>query len=487
MDSQQRVNVEWLKCSKSFAYFVDTYILIYDAVKTDWIPFRLWPDQKNAAMAIAAHALTIILKARQLGMTWLCLAYLLWLMIFRASATVLVFSRRETEAAYLMWRLREMYKRIPEWMQAREVLTDNTLAFQLSNGSIAYGFPTTAGDSYTATAALVDEADLLPDLNALMAAVKPTIDAGGSMMMISRSNKKEPNSPFKKLFRDALNKLNPWFPVFLPWWVRPERTHAWYEDIKNDSLSRTGTLDELHEQYPETVDEALEALSTDKRIPPKLLREVFEPMQYTKGDLPGLVIFKAPELMGRYVIGADPAEGNPSSDDSVADVLDTAGEQCATISGKFEPAIFASYLEELSTFYNRAKIMPERNNHGHVLIAELPPELILKGSDDKPGWHTNIKSKAQMYSSAIEYLKDKATKIHSQTTNDQLLSIVGETLRAPDGMLDDFATSYCLALCGLGMRLAKSFAMEYTNMPHVMKNRREALAEKMRNAPTIYS
>ena len=480
-------DVEWLKCSKSFAYFADTFIKIYDATLTEWIDFKLWKEQLKAANDIATNRLVIVLKARQLGMTWLCLAYLLWLMIFRKGATVLIFSRRETEAGYLMWRLRNMYKRLPDFMQAREIVTDNTLAFQLSNGSVAYAFPTTAGDSYTATAVLVDEADLVPDLNALMQAVKPTIDAGGQMLMISRSNKKVPNSPYKNLFRAAVKGLNTWHPIFLPWWVRPERDEAWYEAIKADIFTRTTTLDELHEQYPATIEEALEALSTDKRIPPKLLEAVFKFLPYTRGDLPGMMVFKEPALGGGYVIGADPAEGNPSSDDSVADVLDQSGEQCAIIAGKFEPAIFASYIEELSAMYGRAKIMVERNNHGHVLISNLPPELLLLGPDKKPGWHTNVKSKADMYSSAIEYLREKATTIHSQTTYDQLLTIMGETLKAPEGMPDDYATSYCLALCGIGVKVARNFEMEYAIIPSTAPNRREALMKKIQRASRMPS
>ncbi|HJY88001.1 MAG TPA: hypothetical protein VKE24_14295, partial [Candidatus Acidoferrales bacterium] len=76
------------------AYFLDTYGHIYDATSREWVPFRLWRSQLQTLQSVAEHRLVIILKARQLGLTWLVLGYALWLMLFRPAATVLLFSRR---------------------------------------------------------------------------------------------------------------------------------------------------------------------------------------------------------------------------------------------------------------------------------------------------------------------------------------------------------------------------------------------------------
>ncbi len=62
---------------------------------------------------MAASRKLVILKARQLGISWLCLSYALWLMLFQAPATILLFSLREEEAKELLWRLRGMYERLP--------------------------------------------------------------------------------------------------------------------------------------------------------------------------------------------------------------------------------------------------------------------------------------------------------------------------------------------------------------------------------------
>src|SRR5258708_37442350 len=108
-------------------------------------------------------------------------------MLFRPKATGLLFSRRDDEAVDLLkTRLRGMYERLPPCFKVRSFAVDNDHEWEFSSGSRVLAFPTTAGDSYSATIAVVDEADLVPDLDRLMRAVKPTIDGGGRMILLSR-------------------------------------------------------------------------------------------------------------------------------------------------------------------------------------------------------------------------------------------------------------------------------------------------------------
>lgn len=450
---------EWLACAESPLYFIDTYCQVYDATARTWRPFRLWPAQAPVVRTLQAHRLAVILKARQLGMSWLLLAWALWLMLFRPAATILLFSRRDDEAIQLLdVRLKGMHRRLPAWARAGE-LTDSKHEWTLSNGSTALAFPTTGGDSYTATFALVDEADLVPDLGRLLSAVKPTIDAGGQMVLLSRADKSRPESEFKQVYRAAKAGTNGWAPVFLPWHARPGRTPEWYAEIERDILSRTGSRDELHEQYPATDGQALAPRSLDKRLPAEWLeraREERAPVQPAGApELPGLRLYAAAQPGATYVIGADPAEGNPTSDDSAATILGAVRghqlEEVGRLRGKFEPATFASYLDQLGVYFNRAGLLVERNNHGHAVLLWLRDNsrlARLPGWDGKDGWLSNSKGKALMYATAAEAFRDGMTVLHSFDTYTQLASIDGGTLLAPPGASDDLADSYALALVG---------------------------------------
>ena len=449
---------EWLKCRQSVVYFVHNYCNIYDATRSEWIPFHLWPAQADTLKRIHANRLVVVLKARQLGLTWLTLCYMLWQAIFHPVFTGLAFSRRETEARYLLSneRLKGIYKRLPEWMKAKKFLVDSSTQWQLSNESVIYGFPTTAGDSYTAGFAFVDEADLVPNLDKLMTAVKPTIDGGGRMVLVSRSNKEEPNSPFKNIYKGAAKGENGWHAIFIPWYERPGRDSEWYQEQKADVLARTGGLDDLYEQYPATAEEALRPPELNKRFPSKWLDRVYAEQDSLDNDktgiyIPGTRIYRLPEFNHEYVMGCDPAEGNPTSDDSAICVIDyLTGEQVAVLTGKFEPTMLAEYAAQLARYYHFAPIMIERNNHGHSIINTLNNDSdyfdiqVLYGVDNRAGWFTTQKGKALMYAAAADAIRDEETIIHDKETFTQLQMIGGEKLEAPEGELDDAATAFAL-------------------------------------------
>lgn len=477
------------RCYADPVYFSATYCKIYDSVTSDWIPFDLWPAQREALQLVHEEQLTVILKARQIGLTWVCLAYALWQIIFRPIAAVGLFSRRDTEALYLLGqdRLRGMYRNLPEWMKTgHEPIVDSGHEWTLANGSAVRAFPTSAGDSYVSTLAIVDEADLSPDLNRLMRAVKPTIDNGGKLVLLSRADKSSPESEFKNIYRGAKRNQNGWAHIFLPWHVHPLRNEAWYERQRVDIQSRTGALDDLFEQYPQSDTEALAPRSLDKRISPMWIEacyEEVEPLAMDSGPaIPGLEVYCPPVASGRYIIGGDPAEGNPNSDDSALTVLDFAtGEECAVLAGKFEPSTFGSHIKELSAYYNSAPAMIERNNHGHAVIQWVQEHArrvkVLPGHDEKVGWMSSKLGKALLYTECADHFRANAldgTKIlHSFASYQQLASIEGATLRAPDGQHDDRADSYALAQVGRAANVPMGLVVipNVTNRLHGSLNR----------------
>lgn len=461
LDTTTNAQIETIRCAASPLYFVLHYSQIYDNETKRWIPFELWREQVDALFMFHENQKVIALKARQLGMSWLALAYALWQMLFEPIATVLIFSKDETSAIYLLGdeRLRGMYRRLPAFLQCGESL-DNAKTWMLANGSTARAFAKTGGDSYSATLAIVDEADVVPNLNVMMRAISPTIDTGGKLFLISRADKSKPESEFKNIYKSAKKGENGYAWTFLPWWVRPERTPEWYEKQKRDVLAQTGSLDDLHEQYPANDAEALAPRSLDKRIPPMWINQCyFEESGHTFPAAPninGLRVHRQPETGKSYDIGADPAEGNPTSDDSAAVVLcRETGEEMARLRGKFQPSTLAAHIDKLGTYYNGAGVMVERNNHGHAVLLWLRDNSaleILKGWDDKEGWLSNSKGKALMYDDCADYFHDQSTTVHSFDVWEQLISIEGSSLRAPEGQMDDLADAYTLAIQGTKAR-----------------------------------
>lgn len=482
----------WLACSKSPAFFLDRYGHIYDPLARGWTRFRLWPAQVQVLEQLTSHRLAILLKARQLGMSWLTVGFGLWQMIFRPAATVLLFSQRDDEAVHLLtFRLRGMYDRLPPPFRAHTVTRDNAHEFRLSNGSAALAFPTTGGRSYTATMAIVDEADHTDDLDGLLNAVKPTIDGGGRLVLLSTVDKARPESPLKRIYRAARAGQNDYAPIFLPWHAHPGRTSEWYAEQERDIQARTGGLDDLYQEYPATDLQALAPRAVDKFFPAEWLSRCYEPLEardWRLGaadwpleardwrpetvdelrsaicNLPGCTVHVSPQPGHAYVIGADPAGGNPQSDESAAVVLDVAtGEQAATLGLRCDPEMFAVHLDHLSwlygharvvedvTYHYSAEIMVERNNHGHAVLLALRQigAALLRGLDREPGWATTGASKHLLFDQAAKDIREGGLRLHDDTTCWQLTSIDGATLAAPSGQHDDRAMACVLALAAL--------------------------------------
>lgn len=463
---------EIVRCSHDAEHFIRRYVQIYDATLRRWVPFMLWAFQVGILRSFLENRLHILLKARQVGLTWLCLAYVLWLMLFRPAATALIFSKTERDSIYLLGkeRLRGMYARLPDWMKANRVLSNDKLTWELSNGSIARAFPSTGGDSFTATIAVVDEADMLTDDEQvdLHNAVEPTVSGGGWLIRLSKSDKSRPHSMFKQDFRRASEGRSSAVPHFIPWHARPGRDQAWYDQKTTEYHS----VDDMHENYPATAAEALAPKSSSKRIPYNVVlgcHEVIEPLSADivrevvaefNGGLaeekrvelphPALRLYRLPEKGRHYVLGADPAEGNPTSDDSALVIIDRdTWEEVGELHEKLEPEVFARLSDAVGRFYNRASVLVERNNHGHTVLLWLKhnsPLTRMRGEDGRPGHLTTGKSKTMMFNSLAQILHEKDTTIHSQETVLQIASVEGDTLKAPPGEHDDCAMAYGIAL-----------------------------------------
>jgi len=456
---------EGMRCAVDSVHFVETCVRIESVEAHGWIPFHLWDPQRDALLQMSRHQRLVVLKARQLGLTWLALAHALWKMLFEPPATVLLFSLRESEARELLRRLRTMHQHLPAGLNDCAEIVASASNWTLANGSRAIAFSTNGGRSYTGTLAIVDEADFVPHLGDFLNAVKPTVDGGGQLLLISTADKIRPLSTFKRIFRSAERGENDYHAIFLPWHARADRTPTWYARIAAELRAQRGSDDDLHQEYPATVEEALRVRSLSARIPAEAIAAITDvTLPLDLATLPALPtdfahpvlahphllhIFSAPRADRLYAVGADPAEGNPRSDESAAQVLDAqTGEQVALIAGALEPELFAACCAALCAFYNDAPLLVERNNHGHTVLAWLRAHAVdlLRGIDGKPGWLTTSASKPLLYNALALAVREGALTLRDPETATQLASIDALTLRAPEALHDDRAMSLALAL-----------------------------------------
>lgn len=228
------------------------------------LPFHLWPKQVEALGKILANRFAIILKARQLGLSWLVCAYALWLCIYRPGQNILIFSRSKPEAIEMARRISVMFGRLPQWLRDQHPLAkDGVTELIWENGSRVRALASTkeAGRSFTGSLVIMDEAAFIDHADDLYNAFKPTIDAGGQLIVISTFN--QIDDFFDKLWLAAIKKLNRFIPIFLAWTARPGRTAQWYEMVAREAVSMAHHLRE----YPSTWEEARQTISSEPYLP----------------------------------------------------------------------------------------------------------------------------------------------------------------------------------------------------------------------------
>jgi hypothetical protein len=460
-----RRTVEFNNCSIDCAYFIDGYLTLEEpqeeGVGGGLIPFKLWPVQVDVVWTLMTSKFLIILKARQLGISWLCCGYALWKCLFNAGQTVLLFSRGQDDADELLRRVRVLYERMPEWLRVACPLAKvpNMSEMAWANGSRVKSFPATpnAGSGWTASLAIIDEAAKIPFADEIYTAIKPTIDRKGQLIVLSSA--KGVGNLFHRLWTKAVAGVSGFRTVFLPWWERPDRDRAWYDA----RVAEATDPNQVKQEYPENSQECFLASGRLRFDPAWVdaqaanLRDPLprESLPDRLRDVPGLAVYQLPVPGRTYVVGADVAEGLEHGDYSDASVLDSVTwEEVAAIHGRWEPDEYAKHLMAMGNAYS-APVAVERNNHGHAVLATMKLAgftRVALGHDGRPGWNTNVQTKPQMIDLLATALRDGLIVVRTAAALDELkvyrIKPDGST-GAPPSFNDDRVMSRAIALISI--------------------------------------
>lgn len=257
-------NAEIEYCRDHIVYFAEKYGHIEDRNSAEIVvPFKLWKEQKEALVDMLNHKWTIILKARQLGISWLVLHYTVWLMLCHTGRSVIGLSKSETEAKELIRRavliLRNMRALIREktdrqnwdgaWFEWNSLSV--TIHFPGKSDSTFQCFASgeNAARSFTADLIIFDEWAFQQFDRSIWTAALPVVNRPLSGQVIGVSTIAR-GSLFEELYTTPDNGF---YKIFIPWYADPSRTQEWYDN----TLKLSGKA-AMWAEYPATVEEALD-------------------------------------------------------------------------------------------------------------------------------------------------------------------------------------------------------------------------------------
>lgn len=275
------------RVQRSVEYFVWLYGHLQPP-KGPPIPFVPWPElepgdqgepinarsQADVLRLIRNELRLLLLKARQLGLTWLVLHDAYHLIAFdpeTPSARVLALSKHGEDATKLTGRARRIHDLLPPYLRADE---DAETRGSLSRFKIAgrgsmislSGSPAAARQE-TATLVILDEYGFIKNGNAgpTSTAVEPTAGDDGRIVKLSTGNGRTGDGEaLAQDWDDALAGDSDYTPVFLPATVDPRRrSEAW----RDRARGRYRSDEDFEQEQPLTHEQALGGQGTVRIYP----------------------------------------------------------------------------------------------------------------------------------------------------------------------------------------------------------------------------
>lgn len=393
----------------SFEYFLDEYVWIEDKATNAPLKLTLWPEQRPIVPTFLENLLIVILKAHQLGYTWLFVAaYALYLSITKALHQVVINSFNEDAGKEIMDRVNFIRYRLPDWLMPK-VGTDNSLYLEFLHTdddgapapSIIQVIPATekGGQSKTPNVMIFDESCWNRYVESAYNGSLPGItQAQGQIIIISNAIKTAPGWPFtRSIYTGSMAGQNDFTRVFLPWWANPGRSRKEVPGMLDGkgqpmtefklSMLRSGGTDggmmdeeDFQQRYPETEEEAISILggsyfgTTLKRhtrtcqgITGNLERnETTKEIEFIQDSRGILEVWRFPYSVvrgwngehwtRRYCGGSDVSEGLGQSY-SVAYVMDRERDEfvCRLRSNRIDAYRWAELLHLLGEWYSGAR------------------------------------------------------------------------------------------------------------------------------------
>jgi hypothetical protein len=437
----------------------------------------------------------LILKARQLGITLLACAYVLWLLLYRPGSNSVAYSYEEGEAKKLVQATWAMYQALPAILKRHvEVITPSRseepsewIKFKHPDGRIS-GFqalPATKkhGHGTRVTFAIMDEVARQDYAREIYAAINPATTRGkAKLVMISTANgvsnlETGEGNYFHWLWHTRKDKKLEY--RFLPWNLEPTRDDEWYaeEAMKLDEVER-------NQQYPLTEDDAFMLSGNtyfDRDALAFYLEEVAQPRfvgqfvvsgrrkaYFTHSPQGCIDVFEKPVPGGDYAIAVDCATGR-GSDYTSGDVIDlSSGAIVAQFHAKMEAPLAAVQFHYLGKWYNDALIAIEnQGGYGEALIISLKDGSELRPAYSRMYRHKKFtrgnrpiseeygipmggKTRTQVLEGLATWIKQRDFPWLSEGTLSELRTFVHASTnpspRAQDGCNDDRVMSLAIAV-----------------------------------------
>jgi intein/homing endonuclease len=196
---------EYAKCLTSPIYAIETYLETFDKTQEGFVPFHLFPRQKEIIHAYDDHRFNLITKPRQAGVSTTTAAYLSIKVGFADEENpeaVLIIANKQELAFEFLAKIKDFVSQLPRWVWGPEYYgnaknesksifqTESKKEIKLPNGSRVKAVATSkdALRGFTPTYLVMDEAAYIDNGAIVFGAALTALGTGGKATLISTPN-----------------------------------------------------------------------------------------------------------------------------------------------------------------------------------------------------------------------------------------------------------------------------------------------------------
>jgi len=491
--------VEFTLCSLYSYYFIDRYCFTLDPIKGP-VPFKLHDFQKEALQAFQENSKVIFRKSRQVGASVISGAFALWKANFNKAQKITIISMTKLDAISFKEKTIDInYHDMPGFLKSKATRDgDSKTKLKLMNLSqiIVKSKSKNAGRGDTPSLIIIDEAAFNEWMDDIWLAIEPSLDKGGDCIIISTTN--GVGNWYHDTYMKAVEGLNEFYPIFIPWWRYPGRSNPWLPEImakkesgemsdadiedfinkeKNKQLSYEGdpknapwlwkrkanskTERNFNQEILADFIGSGETVVTTRTIvrleewkrTPKWVDTL--PTEIIERPIQGLWCWKDRYPDGQYMITVDTATGH-GKDYSTMQVMDVyENEQVAEYKNIIPTDTMGVLVKQVARYYNNAYVIIETNHPGPAVFNE-----VFKSKIDPYGnvyvkrkgkgyvsWETTAKSRVLLIDDYFKDLENEYTKIYSERLINEIKTFVWNDNGKPEAMKgnnDDLVIAYAI-------------------------------------------
>lgn len=420
MLTAQEILLEFAKCLQDPCYVIENYLQTFDKTQKGFVPFVLFPRQREIIKSYEKFKKNIVTKPRQAGVSTTTAAYLATKVAFADPGNpeaILIIANKQELAMEFLSKIKEFLSQIPRWVwgpeyfgtpetEAKELFsTKSKKEIKLPNGCRVKAVATSkdALRGFTPTYLVMDEAAYIENGSIVFGAAMASLGTGGHSMLISTPNGMD--SLYYKTYNEAKANKNGFNIIEMRWyedlrynkglkWIKKQDSgetevvteflftfQSYNDKLKNGYKPTSPWYEDMCAGFnndPKTIAQELDVsfigsggnVIDEKYIDFQEKQNVMEP-KHIIGENGEIWIWQYPIAGHKYIAGVDVSRGDGEDSSTIVIIDFTTMEQVMEYQGKIQPDLLAYVVREYGDLYNAYTVVDITGGMGVSTVLKL--------------------------------------------------------------------------------------------------------------------